>query len=69
MADGSEGREGGVSRVPVMPMLCMRAEGRTPGDEGRKAIERNRKTRKFVKEMEEKYGPLWRHGHTEMEGI
>jgi len=52
-----------------MPMLWMRAEGRTPGDEGRKAIERNRKTRKFVKEMEEKYGPLWRYGHTEMEGI
>jgi hypothetical protein len=32
-------------------------------------IERNRKTRKFVKEMEEKYGSLWRYGRMEMDGI
>ena len=45
---------------------AIRAQGRTPGDEGRAAIERNRNGRKFAKEMEEQYGPSWRHGRTDM---
>jgi hypothetical protein len=48
---------------------AMRAQGRTPGDEGRTAIALNRKTRKFVKEMEQKYGPGWRCGRGHMGGI
>jgi hypothetical protein len=47
----------------------MRAQGRTPGDEGRAAIARNRETRKHVYELEEKYGPGWRIGHTDLNGI
>lgn len=47
----------------------IRSQGRVPGSEGRAAIERNRNGRKFAKEMEEQYGPSWRYGRTNMNGI
>jgi len=48
---------------------AIRAQGRIPGAEGREAIARNREIRRFVKKMEEKYGPGWRYGQTNLDGI
>jgi hypothetical protein len=42
----------------------MRAQGRTPGDEGRAAIARNREARSRTEQ-----GNGWRHGHTDLSGI
>jgi hypothetical protein len=43
---------------------AMRAEGRTPGDEGRAAIAANREAQK--RDQEE--GKGWRVGHTDFDG-
>jgi len=56
-------------RAAKQAHLSMRLEGRPPGAEGRAVIAANREARRFLKEMEQKYGPLWRYGHTEMDGI
>lgn len=69
MADGSEGHRMRRIKGALHAHAAMRAEGRTPGDEGRDAIARNRETRKFAKAMEEKYGPLWCYGRTCMDGV
>jgi len=44
---------------------AMRLEGRTPGDEGRKAIALNREARKRDVEM----GKAWRVGRTNMDSV
>jgi hypothetical protein len=48
---------------------AMRAEGRIPGDEGRAVIHANRETRKFSRQMEQRYGHEWRVGQANMDGI
>jgi hypothetical protein len=57
MADGTEGARMRRAKGARHAHASIRAQGRTPGDEGRAAIARNRETRKFVKEREEKCGP------------
>lgn len=69
MADGSEGARMRRIKGARHAHAAMRADGKTPGDEGRAAIERNRETRRFVKEMQEKYGRGWRCGQTNVEGL
>jgi hypothetical protein len=44
---------------------AIRAEGRTPGDEGRSAIAWNREARR----RDVKQGKGWRHGQTNINGI
>jgi hypothetical protein len=47
----------------------IRAQGRTPGDEGRMRIAENREARKFSQQMKERYGPKWYVGHANVNGI
>ena len=65
MADGSEGSRMRRIKGARHAHAAMRDRGRTPGDEGRAAIQWNRETRK--RDME--HGKSWRHGQTNLNGI
>ena len=69
MADGSEGARMRRIKGALHAHASMRAQGRTPGDEGRAAIEHNRQIRKMRKNAEEKYGPRVCSGLANMDGI
>jgi hypothetical protein len=65
MADGSEGRRMRRTKGARHAHAAMRAQGRTPGDEGRAVIAWNREARRRDTEQ----GNGWRHGQTNLTGI
>ena len=65
MADGYEGSLMRRIKGARHAHASMRAQGRTPGNEGRAAIASNRATRRRDKEE----GKGWRVGHADLSGI
>jgi hypothetical protein len=64
MTDGSEGRRMRRIKGAYHAHASMRAQGRTPGAEGRAVIEANRQARKRDREE----GKQWRVGQTLQDG-
>lgn len=61
----TEGKRMSCIRGAKAAHAAIRADGRTPGDEGRAAIALNRASRK----RDRAEGRGWRIGHTSIEGI
>jgi hypothetical protein len=65
MADGSEGSRMRRIKGARHSHAVIRAQGRTPGDEGRDAIAANREARRH----NAKQGKGWRYGQANVDGI
>jgi len=59
MDDGSEGARMRRIKGARHAHAVMRAQGRTPGDEGRARIVENREARKFSRQMKERHEREW----------
>jgi hypothetical protein len=65
MADGSEGSRMRRIKGARHAHAVMRAQGRTPGDEGRARIAENREARN----RDAEHGKSWRYGQANVDGI